>query len=196
MCWQRGFLMLTSAFFIIYLLLEIPTQACHLCGTPDFRAEPELIHEVIVWVGLGFLRFFGRAGSPALFCVCHFHEAKQDVGHLADGFGAIHVYLSTAKLVDGFLQQFDHIGGSLQRFEGEIGRQEGSLSHATAYLSALFAGCGPLLLLFRIVKKTIGFAGLGIGLAGASVLVGVLATGFVGRFWVFHHWYLLCTSGS
>src|SRR5260370_24632698 len=178
MCWQRGFLMLTSAFFIIYLLLEIPTQACHLCGTPDFRAEPELIHEVIVWVGLGFLRFFGRAGSPALFCVCHVHEGKQGVVHLADGFGAIHVYRSTAKLVDGFLQQFDHIGGSLQRFEGEIRRQEVfSHSHTAAYLSALFAGCGPLLLLFGIVKKTIKFAGLGVGLAVASVLVGMLATG-------------------
>src|SRR5712692_2343773 len=138
-------------------------------------ATAELINRIGQQLGYGWLGV-------------RFQSAKQERGEISDGLGGAHVHLATAEVVDGLGQQLEDIGGFLQADDGKIGRQSDlGFGLTAAGLSALPAGGGLLALLVGIVEKTIGLAGLGIGLAACADFADVLATGlFMGSFNVVH----------
>ncbi len=141
------------------------------------RGNRDNIHADVVIV-----RFFssvrGFARGQALLACLLFHDTQYGVRDIAEGAAGVQVHFAADDGIGDVFQKLVDLGEILQGAGFEIGRQDG-LGRTAAGLSAGLAGCGLFVLLLGIVEETVGFAGLGIGLAAAAVFVEMLAAGLV-----------------
>src|SRR5713101_8464342 len=141
--------------------------------------------------GFGFGFFFLTLGAGL-----GFEDAEPAAGELAEAVGGARIHLALEHVVGDLFEELAHVVEGFERDQGRIGRQQGrvvlGLAAAVAHESAVSMGCFSFLLLPGVVEKAVFLAGLGRGIAGGSLIAGMVAARGVGvaiyfqELWDFH----------
>src|SRR6266849_6624002 len=125
-----------------------------------------------------------------------FEDAEPAAGELAEAVGGARIHLALEHVVGDLFEELAHVVEGLERDLGRIGRQQGRvvlrLAAAVAHEAAVSMGGFSFLFLPGVVKKAVFLAGLGRGVAWASLVAGVVAARGVGvaiyfqKLWDFH----------
>src|SRR6266852_9513193 len=122
-------------------------------------------------VGFGF--FFLALGAGL-----GFEDAEPAAGELAEAGGGARIHLALEHVVGDLFEELAPVVEGLERDLGRIGRQQGRvllrLAAAVAHESAVSMGGFSFLFLPGVVKKAVFLAGLGRGIAWASLVAGVV----------------------
>src|SRR5713101_7403775 len=143
--------------------------------------------------GFGFSFFFLALGAGL-----GFEDAEPAAGELAEAVGGARIHLALEHVVGDLFEELAYVVEGLERDQGRIGRQQGRvalrLAAAVAHESSVSMGCFSFLFLpgVFVMEKAILLAGLGRGIAGASLVAGAVAARGVGvttyfqELWDFH----------
>src|SRR5712691_1566705 len=144
--------------------------------------------------GFGFFVFFLALGAGL-----GFEDAETAAGELAKAVGGARIHLALEHVVGDLFEELAHVVEGLERDLGRIGRQQGrvvlGLAAAVAHEAAVSMGCFSFLLLPGVVEETVLLATLGRGIAGGSLIAGVVAARGFGvavyfeELWDFHIYY-------